>query len=302
MIVKFLYIVVFMLLSVFSFPNTVFAAQGSIELTLEDSQHASSKENVVFALTKLADINNGHFETRKGIGIDTIDFNTMKHASDMQKMMDDIQDEVSIDQTYHTNAQGYFKADGLDVGLYFIQCTNANGYDQVQSMMVALPTFDEQTSIMNMHVKVAPKHTPNKKLIIKKIDGQTKQPLLSSETTFALYQDEACTKEVQHVSTNKDSAQAVFEHLPNQTYYLKEVKAANGYQVLKHVFKVEVMQEELKIDGASIPLHGHAYEFTIENTKKEQVPTMDQSHRKMYFFLLVAMLPCLYIGYRKVKA
>lgn len=302
MIVKFLYVIVVMLLSVFSFPNTVFAAQGSIELTLEESQQGNSRENVVFGLTKIAEFKDGQYETIQGMGIDTINFNTITHAQEMQTIIEQIQGNVPIDQKYHTNQNGYFKADAIAQGLYLLQCIDTNAYDQVQSMMIAIPTFDKQESTMNMHLKIAPKHTPNKKLTIKKIDAQTKHSILSNETTFALFTDITCNKEISKVHTDPSTGYASFENLKLGTYYLKEVKAAKGYQKLDHVFRIDVLKNELKIDNKTISSKGQTYIYEIENMKKEEVHTMDQSNRQLYFLLVVLALPCLCVVYRKAKA
>ena len=64
-----------------------------------------------------------------------------------------------------------------------------------------------------------------------------------------------------------------WEDLKQGTWYLKEVKAPQGYRLLDHVYMVEVKKDGIYIDGKKAEMKDGRFVFEIQNTKIPVVST-----------------------------
>lgn len=147
------------------FPITTFAIEnkgetnGSIEIVLEDGSEGTSKEGVLFAYCKIANLENGSYRLleqyeKLGIGINDI--------SSSEKMEQTIRklDKCEIrDGEVITDKAGKAMISSLDKGVYFICVPDKGNYEEVQSMVVEIPMWNEKTKNMDYNVRVSPKHS-----------------------------------------------------------------------------------------------------------------------------------------------
>lgn len=91
-------------------------------------------------------------------------------------------------------------------------------------------------------------------------------------------------------------------------YTLTEVKAPDGYVILKHSIQIEVLQDgSVKVDDKSVKVENHTIKLTVDNQIKGLLPSTGGSGRTGYwimssiFILLMAILGG-YYWYRNRKA
>lgn len=89
-----------------------------------------------------------------------------------------------------------------------------------------------------------PKHRPFEKLIIKKIDRDSKDEILDS-IEFTSFKDKDCTESLKTFKGNGTLSILLRE----DAMYLKETKAPSGYEKSDQVLFVEVKEDEIFIDG-----------------------------------------------------
>ena len=130
-------------------------------------------------------------------------------------------------------------------------------------------------------------------IVIRKIDSSSKQLILSKDFSFGLFSDQDCTHLLQDISSNTNEGTVTFHDLPFGTYYIKETKAPEGYQLSDEVITV-VIDENL--EGV-----GETYTFDFENTAIPipVVKTGDYTSMLPYFFLSLASLIGLVFIFKK---
>ena len=78
----------------------------------------------------------------------------------------------------------------------------------------------------------------------------TKKEYQSLTDTYG--EDEECTKLLKEVQSNKEEGTIVFEGLRFRTYYIKDSKQPNGYQLSDEVLKLEINDKGVFIDNTEI--------------------------------------------------
>ena len=87
-----------------------------------------------------------------------------------------------------------------------------------------------------------------------KLNGSTS---VLAGAVFGLYSDDACTEEITRVTTGSDG-NAVFERLPYGTYYVKEIRAPEGYIPDTNVHKVVLSSQKTKETVSSVNNYNQA--------------------------------------------
>lgn len=138
---------------------------GSIKITLDDVEKGS-KENVPFAIYKVAELNNGLLELVGNYNKEIhIDLNTITTANDLEKVSVILSkvNETAI-QNKSTQADGTLIFDNLKVGAYLIVATDTSNYDDISPYIISIPTFNEVDGTMAYDIESKPKHTPKPEL------------------------------------------------------------------------------------------------------------------------------------------
>ena len=262
----------------------------SISVELQDSVDELSKENVEFNVVQVAKLVDGFYVLNEEFQDLDVDFNVEFNAEQIENLCDEIQKKDVEGLHVKTDSKGIAKVEDIEQGLYFIDPVDICGYENMRPMLVSVPQWQEDELVYS--VVVYPKHSPFEKLILKKVDQETKQEILD-EIEFTSYKDKDCKEKI---ASYKGSG-TISILMRNQEMYLKETKAPNGYEKSDQVLFVEVKEDEIFIDGKKVENH----EFLFEN-KKIHVPTGIEYHGNMYVTLgLIALVIILHLINKKLR-
>ena len=110
-------------------------------------------------------------------------------------------------------------------------------------------------------------------LQVQKVDADTGNPIQNTELEFALFEDKEAHSLFQTGKVDISQGTISWEDLKQGTWYLKEVKAPQGYRPLDHVYMVEVKKDGIYIDGKKAEMKDGRFVFEIQNTKIPVVST-----------------------------
>lgn len=136
---------------------------------------------------------------------------------------------------------------------YFIEIKAPDGYQLIQEKLFFTVKTDGTIASLNNSVVITDEHgngtivvTNKKSLPLSNLRVTKKNDLgkTLANAQFALYSDSACTKLVKEAVTKSDGI-VEFNDLSGD-YYLKEVKAPEGYRLLKEPIKVSLLWEDNK--------------------------------------------------------
>ena len=186
---------------------------------------------------------------------------------------------------------------GLEEGkTYTLKETTAPyGYEITEEIEFTVTT-DKETQ------KVEMKDMPILKNVrVIKVDSETKE-IIKDRFTFAIYEDQECTKLIKEVQSNKEDGTAIFEDLRYGTYYIKETKAPTDYKLSNKIVKVEINDKGIFVDDKQMEEKDDTVEFTFENKKIEVPKTGDDSNIKLFAGIgLLSLLGATYIIIRNHK-
>ena len=147
-----------------------------------------------------------------------------------------------------------------------IEKTAPYGYEITEEISFTV-TEDKETQKIEM--KDMPILTDIK---VVKIDSQTKE-IIKEKFTFGIYEDEECTKLIKELKSNKEDGFVTFEDLRYGTFYIKELKSPNGYELSNRIAKVEINDKGVFVDDVEIQKDNEVYSFEFENQKIETPKT-----------------------------
>ena len=138
---------------------------GSITVNLEEGKKGTSVKNVELELIKIADIINGQYLLINDLQDIEIDLNTLETAEDMKNAAHTIS-KITVSKNIvgtrkTTNDYGTVKFDQLEKGVYLLQATDINKYENIVSTLISVPAFNnESKNGMNYDISIVPKHSP----------------------------------------------------------------------------------------------------------------------------------------------
>lgn len=138
---------------------------GSITVNLEEGKKGTSVKNVELELIKIADIINGQYLLINDLQDTGVNLNTLKTAEDMKNAAHTIS-KITVSKNIvgtrkTTNDYGTVKFDQLEKGVYLLQATDINKYENIVSTLISVPAFNnESKNSMNYDISVVPKHSP----------------------------------------------------------------------------------------------------------------------------------------------
>lgn len=236
-------------------------SNGSITITLEDTQTNLSKENVEIALVMVADKN--YQLISPFLDID-LDFETITTSNELEETARTLKNNIPENlplTSLKTDRMGTCIFKNLKEGVYLLFPLDSADYDNIVPSLVVLPDLDT----MNDDIHIQPKHTPQPSIRVHKVDGENPDLKLKS-ANFTLYNQEMV--ELQIATTNQDGI-TEFYNLDYGIYYLKETKAPQGYQLEKELMEIKVEDEKL-------------YEITVENKILPSIQTGDHADIMLY--------------------
>ena len=167
-----------------------------------------------------------------------------------------------------TSTKEPHKVTGLEENKNYklIEKTAPYGYEITEEISFTV-TEDKETQKIEM--KDMPILTDIK---VVKIDSQTKE-IIKEKFTFGIYEDEECTKLIKELKSNKEDGFVTFEDLRYGTFYIKELKSPNGYELSNRIAKVEINDKGVFVDNVEIQKDNEVYRFEFENQKIETPKT-----------------------------
>ena len=138
---------------------------GSITVNLEEGKKGTSVKNVELELIKVGDVVNGQYLFIDDLHDIEIDLNTLETAEDMKNAAYTISKITAskniVGTRKTTNDYGMVKFDQLENGVYLLQATDINKYENIVSTLISVPVFNnESKNSMNYDISIVPKHSP----------------------------------------------------------------------------------------------------------------------------------------------
>ena len=138
---------------------------GSITVNLEEGKKGTSVKNVELELIKIADIINGQYFLINDLQNTEVNLNTLETAEDMKNAAYTISKITAskniVGTRKTTNDYGMVKFDQLENGVYLLQATDINKYENIVSTLISVPVFNnESKNSMNYDISIVPKHSP----------------------------------------------------------------------------------------------------------------------------------------------
>ena len=133
---------------------------GSITVNLEEGKKGTSVKNVELELIKIADIINGQYFLINDLQNTEVNLNALETAEDMKNAAYTISKNI-VGTRKTTNDYGTVKFDQLEKGVYLLQGTDINKYENIVSTLISVPVFNnESKNSMNYDISIVPKHSP----------------------------------------------------------------------------------------------------------------------------------------------
>ena len=138
---------------------------GSITVNLDEGKKGTSVKNVELELIKVCDVVNGQYLFIDDLQDIEIDLNTLETAEDMKNAAYTIS-KITVSKNIGgtrktTNDYGTVKFDQLENGVYLLQATDINKYENILSTLISVPAFNnESKNSMNYDISIVPKHSP----------------------------------------------------------------------------------------------------------------------------------------------
>lgn len=139
--------------------------KGSVTVNLEEGKKGTSVKNVELELIKIADIINGQYFLINDLQNTEVNLNTLETAEDMKNAAYTIS-KITVSKNIvgtrkTTNDYGTVKFDQLENGVYLLQATDINKYENIVSTLISVPAFNnESKNSMNYDISIIPKHSP----------------------------------------------------------------------------------------------------------------------------------------------
>ena len=139
--------------------------KGSVTVNLEEGKKGTSVKNVELELIKIADIINGQYFLINDLQNTEVNLNTLETAEDMKNAAYTIS-KITVSKNIvgtrkTTNDYGTVKFDQLENGVYLLQATDLNKYENIVSTLISVPAFNnESKNSMNYDISIIPKHSP----------------------------------------------------------------------------------------------------------------------------------------------
>ena len=122
-------------------------------------------KNVELELIKIADIINGQYFLINDLQNTEVNLNTLETAEDMKNAAYTIS-KITVSKNIvgtrkTTNDYGTVKFYQLEKGVYLLQATDINKYENIVSTLISVPAFNnESKNSMNYDISIVPKHSP----------------------------------------------------------------------------------------------------------------------------------------------
>lgn len=238
---------------------------------IEGETYVLHEEIVIDGYVKASDIEftvSEDKETQKVVMIDKIleivktDLVTGEELEGAELEVIDKETGETIDKW--TSTKEPHRVVGLEENKTYIlkETTCPYGYEQAEEIEFIV-SEDKETQRVEM--KDMPILTD---VTLVKIDSKTKETI-KADFTFGIYKDENCTDLIQEVNSDNENGTITFKDLRYGTFYIKELKAPNGYVKSDKVIRLEINDKGVFVDNAPVEKNDNIYSFKFENAPVE---------------------------------
>lgn len=148
---------------------------GSIRILLTNGSEGTSKSGVEMTCEKVGDIQNGRYVLADRYSDMELDLNQLKNTSELEQAARKIseaasnitvsEEQVTSDEypdiyTGKTDSEGILYFGDLQKGIYLIQASSSEHYDEITPFLVSVPNWSEEAGEMLYDIEVIPKHSP----------------------------------------------------------------------------------------------------------------------------------------------
>ncbi|MEG1299704.1 MAG: SpaA isopeptide-forming pilin-related protein, partial [Erysipelotrichaceae bacterium] len=175
----------------------------------------------------------------------------------------------------------------LPVGTYYLkelQTNEAYILDEKEYDFTIQLSDEKDVPVMVNENKPIKNMLKDFKLVIQKLDSETKKNILNSDFEFSRYEDSKATKLIDTATTNKENGTATFDDLHYGITYIKESKAPVGYQLSKEIMKVEVKGDKVYINDKECTKVKEIDSVDYLNTLLPKINTGDNSTPVIFTF------------------
>lgn len=261
---------------------------GSITIQLDDTQENLSKKDVVFSLTRVADVIDGTYTLTDEFKTLDLDINELKTAEQLQKAAEQFREiKADEEQTATTSQNGTAVFSNVPTGVYLVQAIDIADYEVIMPSLIAIPTWDEETTDMLYNVTMFPKHSHLPVIRVNKVDSITGKNIKNNKFEFSSFKDAACKETIETKQANTTDGTAEFTTTYG-TIYIKETAAPQGYKLSDEVVKVEFNEKGVFVNDQKIEaIDGYIYSIIYQNAMLPSIQTGTKSYLIPYLMLLV---------------
>lgn len=216
---------------------------GSIRVVLEESPEGRSRQGVELSLYHCADLIDGLLVFREpylDCAVDTADLSKPAIVRQTkEKLRAHLGKPIA---SARSSEEGTIEFENVPLGLYLIHTTDPAGYDQVGDLLVCLPAWNESEGEMEFHISVFAKVLRIPDILIEKTDPD-RRAITGREFVFSAFEDEKTTRVHTIVPGDEKTGTARFSINLNQTLYIRETKAPQGYTLSEAVIVVRLSED-----------------------------------------------------------
>ncbi|MEG0410288.1 MAG: SpaA isopeptide-forming pilin-related protein [Erysipelotrichaceae bacterium] len=144
------------------------------------------------------------------------------------------------------------------------------------------------------------------KVLVNKVDSQTKKNVISKDFEFTRYANKECTKEIDKAVANTKDGNAMFDDIHYGITYIKETKAPTGYLLSDEVVKIEVNNEGVFVNDRKYAVDDKdVYSIIYQNSLMpavKKVVTGDFNNNQIFgLFIILSLLGICGIKFKQLR-
>ena len=155
--------------------QSAYDMSGTIRIVLTNGSEGTSKSGVEITCEKVGDIQNGRYVLTDRYSDMDLDLNQLKNATELEQAARKISEagsNITVSEgkaasdkhpdIYRgtTDSEGILYFDDLQKGIYLIQASSGEHYDEITPFLVSVPNWSEESGKMLYDIEVIPKHSP----------------------------------------------------------------------------------------------------------------------------------------------
>ena len=185
---------------------------------------------------------------------------------------------------------------GLEEGKDYVltEITCPYGFEQAESINFTVTT-DKETQLVEMKDMPILK---NIKIVKKDIDTQE---VIKDDFKFGIFEDAECTKLIKEIESDKENGTVTFENLRYGKFFIKETQAPNNYQLSDEIFKIEINDQGIFINGQVFDEADSTVTFTYYNRRIPEIQTGNELNYALLGTNLIISLAGIITGIVMIK-